>query len=177
MEQSGVGVSTTATTLFNTSLKDYWTFLNHAIIFQSRLRTSRASLKISSLLANEKTSVVVLERADETPATLDGAKANAPPKVVAAIMAVTPAENFIVYLLFGISGNGLENCNNYSTVEICGIQLSTSYFRTVLLTTATKIFLRVMDFVFDDDEEVQLEHGATTEDGHPRVAKSYGLID
>ena len=45
-------------------------------------------------------SVAVLERADETPLTLEGAKANAPPIVDAAIKVVTPAENFMVYILF-----------------------------------------------------------------------------
>ena len=41
----------------------------------------------------------MLERDDETPLTLAGAKANAPPIVVAAIKAVIPAENFMVYIV------------------------------------------------------------------------------
>lgn len=40
----------------------------------------------------------MLERAEETPATLEGAKAKAPPTEAAAIKVVTPAENFMVYI-------------------------------------------------------------------------------
>lgn len=66
------------------------------------IRTSTASAKISSLLVKVYVSegVAVLEREDETPLTLEGAKANAPPIVVAAIKVVTPAENFMVYIVF-----------------------------------------------------------------------------